>query len=77
MDRTEVNECCDTNIPASVFHFTPLKEINDHPNLYDKGLFDVIGHVVGFREMRTVDRNGQKSNVMDLTLEDNEALVPK
>lgn len=68
LGSTKVWKITPGQIPSCHFKFKPFVDILSLTK--DDGLLDVIGHVVEKDVLKETEKNGKRSKVMDLTLED-------
>ncbi|XP_058784628.1 replication protein A 70 kDa DNA-binding subunit D-like [Vicia villosa] len=71
MQSTKVFKVNAPDIPQYHFDFIPFSEILSATK--EDRLLDIIGHVVETNVVNEVEKNGKKSKVMDLTIEDLES----
>ncbi|KAK2428443.1 replication protein A 70 kDa DNA-binding subunit [Trifolium repens] len=68
MRGTKVWKLTANDIPMNHFDFMPFQEIISKTN--EDQMLDAIGHVVDKNALRETEKNGKKSKVLDITLED-------
>ncbi|XP_019251019.1 PREDICTED: uncharacterized protein LOC109229933 [Nicotiana attenuata] len=73
--RTTVTETTDPFFLMNIFDLRPYDQLINKVNVNETELFDVIGEIISFSEVKTLKQDGISRKFMDIKLEDDEKKI--